>query len=63
MKIEHIAIWTSQLESLKEFYSKYFDGKPGPKYRNEKKQFHSYFLTFNSGAKLEITVKKQQPVR
>lgn len=61
MKIEHIAIWTSQLEALKEFYSKYFDGKPGPKYRNEKKQFHSYFLTFNSGAKLEIMSSPKIP--
>lgn len=54
MRLEHIAIWTSQLEALKEFYSKYFGGQPGPKYHNEKKQFHSYFLTFNSGARLEI---------
>ena len=29
MKIEHIAIWTHQLETLKEYYMKFFGGIPG----------------------------------
>jgi lactoylglutathione lyase len=28
MKIEHLAIWTNQLERLKDFYIKYFDALP-----------------------------------
>ena len=34
MKIEHIAIWAQDLESLKEFYVKYFDATVGRKYQN-----------------------------
>lgn len=54
MKIEHIAIWTHQLEALKDFYIKYFDGQVGPMYHNEKKGFKSYFLSFGAGARMEI---------
>jgi len=54
MTLEHVAIWTDQLETLKDFYVKYFDGVPNSKYTNESKQFHSYFLTFRSGARLEL---------
>lgn len=54
MKIEHIAIWTENIEQLKEFYETYFGAVSGEKYVNEEKQFQSYFLTFSSGARLEI---------
>ena len=57
MKIEHIAIWTNNLEELKEFYVKYFDGQAGEKYYNPKKEFESYFIGFESGARLEIMRK------
>ncbi|MDP4262300.1 MAG: VOC family protein [Bacteroidota bacterium] len=54
MTLEHIAIWTGNLEELKDYYVKYFDGLPDEKYTNETNQFHSYFLSFKSGARLEI---------
>ncbi len=54
MTLEHVAIWTDQLEVLKAYYMKYFGGIPNDKYRNEDNQFESYFLTFASGARLEI---------
>lgn len=54
MTLEHVAIWTDQLEVLKDYYVKYFDGLPNEKYINEKKQFNSYFISFKSGARLEI---------
>ena len=54
MTLEHVAIWTERLEALKDFYVKYFDGVPNEKYTNEKKQFQSYFLSFQSGARLEL---------
>lgn len=54
MTLEHVAIWTDKLEALKNFYIKYFDGVANSKYTNESKQFHSYFITFQSGARLEI---------
>src|SRR5690606_40860453 len=57
MKIEHIALWTQHLERLKDFYITYFEGKAGNKYINEKKAFASYFISFASGARLEIMHK------
>ena len=54
MKIEHIAIWTKDLERLKEFYAKYFNVKSGSKYVNPKRGFESYFLQFDSGARIEL---------
>jgi lactoylglutathione lyase len=54
MKIEHVAIWAKDLERLKTFYETYFSAKAGEKYFNPKKNFHSYFLSFGSGPRLEI---------
>ncbi len=54
MKIEHVAIWAKDLEKLKTFYETYFDAKPNSKYTNPGKKFSSYFLIFDSGARLEI---------
>jgi len=54
MKIEHIALWTSDLEKMKSFYEQYFHAKAGEKYTNPKKQFESYFLSFESGSRLEL---------
>ena len=54
MKIEHIAIWTERLEELKAFYEKYFNAVSNEKYHNPTKQFSSYFLSFESGERLEM---------
>jgi lactoylglutathione lyase len=54
MTLEHVAIWTDNLELLKDFYVTYFSGVADTKYINESKQFQSYFLTFKSGARLEL---------
>jgi lactoylglutathione lyase len=54
MRIEHIAIWTHQLERLQQFYETYFDGRANAKYVNPRKQFESYFITFAGGARLEL---------
>lgn len=61
MKLEHVAIWTDNLETLKTFYQRYFGGIPNEKYANEKKGFESYFLTFQSGARLELMSMKGIP--
>ncbi|RIH73902.1 glyoxalase [Vibrio splendidus] len=54
MKIEHIAIWTKQLDVLKQFYENYFGATPNVKYHNPTKGFSSYFLSFETGSRLEI---------
>jgi lactoylglutathione lyase len=54
MKIDHIAIWSRDIERLKSFYIDYFGGTAGEKYMNRQKKFESYFITFESGARLEL---------
>ena len=54
MKIEHVAIWTTDLERLKDFYTTYFGAQANDKYTNPVKGFESYFLHFSSGARLEL---------
>lgn len=54
MQIEHIALWTHDLERLRTFYETYFGASAGAKYHNPAHQFESYFLSFASGARLEL---------
>ncbi len=58
MKIEHVAIWVNDLESMRSFYQTYFNMQCSKKYQNSDKGFSSYFLSFDSGARLEIMKKE-----
>ena len=58
MKIEHVALWVTDLELVKAFYEKYFEAKAGDRYHNPKTRFSSYFLSFEEGSRLELTNKK-----
>ena len=62
MILEHVAIWTTQLEALKNYYIKYFDASPNDRYTNPQKNFHSYFLSFKSGARLELMTMPGIPI-
>jgi len=59
MKIEHIAIWTKDLEKMREFYLQFFDLISNEKYHNAKKKFSSYFLSFPTGARIELMFKPE----
>lgn len=61
-KIEHIAIWSTDIERLKNFYHQYFQTTAGEKYFNPKKNFQSYFLSFKEGCRLEIMQMPGVPV-
>ena len=54
MKIDHLAIWVSDLEASKDFFIKYFKASANTKYENPSKGFSSYFLTFGEGCRLEL---------
>ncbi|MBK7180142.1 MAG: VOC family protein [Chloroflexi bacterium] len=54
MKIDHIAIWTRQLDPMREFYERYFNGRSSPRYTNPRTGFQSYFVSFGDGARLEL---------
>jgi lactoylglutathione lyase len=55
--IDHIAIWTVDLEIVRDFYIKYLGGESSPKYVNAAKEFESYFISFKQGARLELMRK------
>ena len=57
MRIEHIAIWVTDLEAMRTFYETYFNAVAGEKYHNPTKEFTSYFLSFTDGARLELMHK------
>ena len=61
MTLEHVAIWTNDLERLKNYYITYFGAVSNEKYTNTEKQFSSYFLGFTSGARLEIMTRAGIP--
>jgi lactoylglutathione lyase len=54
IRIEHVALWTSDLEQLREFYVRWFGASANDGYENPGKQFRSYFLRFGSGARIEV---------
>lgn len=59
MHISHIAIWTTRLEELRDFYVTYFHGTSNEKYINPMKGFESYFVSFGQGiTSLEIMRRK-----
>ncbi len=57
MQIGHIAIWAYNLEAMKLFYTRYFAGVSSKKYVNTAKQFESCFISFGSGASIELMHK------
>jgi lactoylglutathione lyase len=54
MHIDHIAVWTGNIEIEKDFFLKYFECTVNEKYVNPQKQFSSYFITFARGARIEL---------
>src|SRR5690606_33391562 len=61
MILEHVAIWTNQLESLRAFYETYFGATSNAKYVNPSTGLETYFLTFSSGARLELMQRADIP--
>lgn len=59
MTIEHVAIYTTDLERECAFFEKYFGAARGSLYHNEKTGFRSCFLTFDGGARLEVMTRAE----
>lgn len=57
MKIDHLGLYVSDLETAKDFFIKYFGARAGEKYYNPRKEFKSYFLSFDDGARIEIMTR------
>jgi lactoylglutathione lyase len=54
VRIDHIALWTKDLERCTAFYATYFGALAGPPYVNPRKGFRSCFLGFDGGARIEV---------
>lgn len=61
MNINHIAIWTDHLEELRDYYVKHFEGVSNIRYFNPETKFESYFISFESGSRLELMRKPGIP--
>lgn len=61
MRIEHIALWTADLERMRAFYEQWFGAVAGPLYENPAKGFRSFFLRFSDGARLELMQRADVP--
>lgn len=57
MKIEHIAMYVTNLEAARDFFVKYFHAVSNEGYHNRTTDFRSYFLSFDGGARLELMNK------
>ena len=53
-RIEHIAIWTRDLEIMRAFYAEALGGSSGRLYENRVTGFKSYFMSFGDGPRLEL---------
>jgi lactoylglutathione lyase len=54
MHIDHVAIWTNQLDVMRDFYETYFEARRSNIYHNPDSGLETYFLYFSSGARLEL---------
>lgn len=59
ISINHIAIYVRDLETMRAFYERWFEARPGNLYHNPKSDFKSYFLKFDSGATLELMTRPE----
>jgi lactoylglutathione lyase len=53
-RIEHVALWTDDLERSRAWYERWLGGRAGELYVNETRGFSSYFVEFDGGARLEL---------
>ena len=55
MKIDHIALFSCNLETMRQFFLDYFEATSNEQYHNPRTGLRTYILTFpNGGARLEL---------
>lgn len=57
MRIEHAALYVSDLEAARDFFVRFFGAVPNEGYHNPRTDFRSYFLSFDDGARLEVMTR------
>jgi lactoylglutathione lyase len=64
MHIDHVALWTTDLDRCTRFYAHYLGITVGQKFGNAANGFESQFLTLESGARIEVmTTTALSPIR
>ena len=60
MKIDHIALYCLDLEGMKNFFVRYFNGVPNDMYHNPKTGLKTYILSFeDSDTRLELMTRPE----
>jgi Lactoylglutathione lyase and related lyases len=60
MRIDHVALYCQDLEGMKEFFVRYFNGVPNDMYHNPKTGLKTYILSFeDSDARLELMTRPE----
>lgn len=54
MKINHVAIYVTNLEGARDFFMEFFDATSNERYHNPRTGLCTYILSFPDGGKLEI---------
>ncbi len=63
MRIEHIALYTEDLERMRRFYMDFFNAGCNQGYHNKMTGLRTYFLTFEDSTRLEIMTRPEMPER
>jgi lactoylglutathione lyase len=56
-------MWVQDLEGMRAFYVRYFNGRSSPKYTNPRTGFISTFIQFEEGARLELMHRADIPTK
>ncbi len=60
MRIEHAALYCRDLEGMRSFFERYFQGKSNDLYHNPRTGLRTYILTFpDGGARLELMTRPE----
>ena len=59
MRLEHVAIYVKELESVRDFFIRYLGGHANDGYHNPHTGFRSYFIAFDDGARIECMTKPE----
>jgi lactoylglutathione lyase len=62
VRIDHIALWTNDIDRLERFYAAYVGAAAGPRYVNKSKGLESSFLSFSGGTRLELLKTSSVPL-
>lgn len=57
MRIEHAAMYVTDLEGARDFFTAYLGGTANGGYHNQATGFRSYFISFDGGARLELMAR------